>query len=141
MEIPLVYLVAINITTLGYLVLQYIFFEQAILFQETLLVRSLIGGILAWAFFFALVYFSKETWMGWGDVWIALLGGLTVGVGYVLPMLTTAFAVGALYGIGLMMRQGKNLKTEVPFAPFLAFGILIILFASNLFPEWFRFTQ
>jgi leader peptidase (prepilin peptidase) / N-methyltransferase len=141
MEIPLSYLVIVNIITLAYLTLQFIFFEEATLWRDTILIESILGGLVAGGFFFALVYFSRETWMGWGDVWIATLGGMTVGLSYTLPMLTTAFGVGALYGIILMYRAGKSLKTEVPFAPFLAFGILSILFLSRLFPEWFRFIS
>ncbi len=139
MEIPLWYLIGANLLTIGYLVTQYFFFEIQTPFLDTRLVGSLIGGVVAWVFFFALVYFSKETWMGWGDVWLGLLGGLVVGFSSVLPMLTLSFALGAFYGIGLMLIQGKSLKTEVPFAPFLAFGILSTLFLTKSFPQLFWF--
>jgi leader peptidase (prepilin peptidase) / N-methyltransferase len=134
MEIPLWYLIGANVLTLGYLLVRYCFFETQSTFLDTKLIGSLIGGAVAWAFFFALVYCSKETWMGWGDVWLGLLGGLVVGFSYVLPMLTLSFALGACYGIGLMLLRGRNLKTQVPFAPFLAFGILTTLFLSALLP-------
>ena len=141
MEIPLWYLIGANTLTLVYLLVGYFFFEKQPVFLDTELARSLMGGVVAWAFFFALVYFSKETWMGWGDVWLGLLGGLVVGFSYVLPMLTLAFALGALYGIGLMLVAGKNLKTQVPFAPFLAFGILATLFLTESFPQLFWFIS
>ncbi|MEK9173821.1 MAG: prepilin peptidase, partial [Patescibacteria group bacterium] len=66
---------------------------------------------------------------------------LVVGVSHVLPMLTLSFALGALYGVGLMVLQGRNLKTEVPFAPFLAFGILTTLFLIESFPRIFWFVS
>ena len=141
MEIPLWYLMAVNGITIAYLLAVYFLFEPQSVFFDTALASSLIGGALAWVFFFALVYFSKETWMGWGDVWLGLLGGLVVGVSHVLPMLTLSFALGALYGVGLMVLQGRNLKTEVPFAPFLAFGILTTLFLIESFPRIFWFVS
>ena len=79
--------------------------------------------------------------MGWGDVWLGLLGGLVVGFSHVLPMLTLSFALGAFYGIGLMLIHGKNLKTQVPFAPFLAFGILATLFLVAIYPPMFFFVS
>ena len=141
MEIPLWYLMAVNGITIAYLLAVYFLFEPQSVFFDTALASSLIGGALAWVFFFALVYFSKAPWMGWGDVWLGLLGGLVVGVSHVLPMLTLSFALGALYGVGLMVLQGRNLKTEVPFAPFLAFGILTTLFLIESFPRIFWFVS
>ena len=141
MELPLWYLIGANVLTLGYLLARFLFFETQTTFLDSELVGSLIGGAVAWVFFFALVYFSKETWMGWGDVWLGLLGGLVVGLSYVLPMLTLSFALGAFYGVGLMLIQGKNLKTQVPFAPFLAFGILTTLFLTESLPHLFWFVS
>ncbi|MCW1888554.1 MAG: prepilin peptidase [Candidatus Moranbacteria bacterium] len=136
MEIPLVFLVGINIATALYIVLNFFFFERQLPFLETALWTSLLGGFCAWLFFFGLVYFSQETWMGWGDVWIALAGGTVVGIKYVLLMLTLSFAVGALFGISLLFWKSKKLTTQVPFAPFLVFGIVIILLAKELTPQF-----
>lgn len=77
--------------------------------------------------------------MGWGDVWIGLLAGMVVGKDLILIMLTLSFASGALYGISLMLREGKNLKTQVPFAPFLVFGMLGTFLLHQFFPSLFQF--
>jgi prepilin signal peptidase PulO-like enzyme (type II secretory pathway) len=139
MEIPLTFLVAANVVTLAYLLLYYFLFEQGIIFWQSGLWESLLGGFISWIFFFALVFFSKETWMGWGDVWIGLLAGLVVGKDLVLIMLTLSFGSGALYGVYLLMREGKDLKTAVPFAPFLVFGMLATFFLMEFFPSLFQF--
>ncbi len=127
MEIPLVFLVGSVLATGTYVLLNYFFFERQMPFLETALWNSLLGGLCTWFFFFCLVYFSDETWMGWGDVWIALTGGMVVGVQLALLMLTVSFASGALFGVGQLLSKKKNLTTQVPFAPFLVFGILIIV--------------
>jgi prepilin signal peptidase PulO-like enzyme (type II secretory pathway) len=139
MEIPLVFLVSSAIVTALYVAAHFWFFERQLPFLETPLWNSALGGLCAWAFFFLLVYFSKETWMGWGDVWIALTGGMAVGVKFTLLMLTTAFASGALFGLSLLFWHKKNLQTQVPFAPFLVLGILCILSIEQVRPEWLRF--
>jgi prepilin signal peptidase PulO-like enzyme (type II secretory pathway) len=139
MEIPFSFLVASNMITFLYLILYYVLFEQGITFWQSDFWGSLLGGFISWIFFFSLVYFSKETWMGWGDVWIGLLAGLVVGKGLVLIMLTLSFGSGALYGVYLLMKEGKNLKTAVPFAPFLVFGMLATFFLMKCFPSLFQF--
>lgn len=139
MEIPFVFLVAVNIVTFIYLLVHFFLFEQEQLFFQSFFWGSILGGLLSWFFFFALVYFSKETWMGWGDVWIGLLAGMVVGKDLILIMLTLSFASGALYGISLMLREGKNLKTQVPFAPFLVFGMLGTFLLHQFFPSLFQF--
>lgn len=137
MEISLAELIAVNVVTVAYLVVRWRFFEHQVAWQQTTLWQGILGGLIAGGFFFALVYFSRETWMGWGDVWLGTLGGLAVGAWYILPMLTLSFALGALYGIGLLILRQKSLKTEVPFAPFLALGILVTVFGKVLWPELF----
>ena len=99
-------------------------------------------GSLAVAFFFlALVLVSHETWMGWGDVWLGAIAGLVVGLPLALFMLTLSFGAGALVGVGKVAFQGKTLKSQVPFAPFLVFGTLASLFLSQVFPNTLRFFQ
>lgn len=141
MEISLTELVAINIVTLVYLMVRFWAFETQLSWQETALSQGLLGGIIAGGFFFALVYFSRETWMGWGDVWIGAFGGLAVGWQYVLPMLTLSFALGAFYGVGLLVFHQKSLKTQVPFAPFLVLGIVGVVFGKVLLPEIFWYIS
>ncbi len=138
MEIPLVFLVGITLVTGLYVMIHFWFFERQLPVLETRLWSSFLGGLCAWAFFYALVYFSQETWMGWGDVWLALTGGMVVGIKLTLLMLTTAFASGALFGLSLFFWHKKNLQTQVPFAPFLVFGMLCILCIKEVRPEWLQ---
>jgi leader peptidase (prepilin peptidase) / N-methyltransferase len=139
MEIPLVFLVGVTLTTAVYVILNYFFFERQLPFFGTAIWSSILGGFFAWIFFFCLVYFSEETWMGWGDVWIALTGGMAVGVQLTLPMLTVSFASGALFGVSQLFMKNKNLTTQVPFAPFLVFGIWVTLVVKIAHPQILAF--
>ena len=68
--------------------------------------------------------------MGMGDVKLAGTMGLYLGAA-VAPALLTAFAAGALVGVGIMAREGAGgRKKGVPFAPFLALGGLLGLLAG-----------
>lgn len=95
---------------------------------------GLLGGGVVGGFFFILVWVSKETWMGWGDVWLGLVAGLTVGLPLALPMLTLSFGLGAIVGIGAMLSKRKTMKSQIPFAPFLVAGVILILFLPKIFP-------
>ncbi len=96
--------------------------------------QSLTGALVVGGLFFFLVFFSKETWMGWGDVWLGALSGAIVGFSNVLFMMTLSFGIGAIVGVGLIVIQKKGLKTQVPFAPYLVLGTLLALFLPEVFP-------
>ena len=103
-------------------------------FTELSLLNYSIGGFVAWFFFFCLVFFSKEKWMGWGDVYVGLLVGLILGWPDVLVGLLSAFTLGAMYATFLIWRKKGNLKSEVPFIPFLALGVIVTVFILKKFP-------
>lgn len=85
------------------------------------------SALLASAFFWALVIFSREKWMGIGDAKLVFWLGWLLGFPQILLSLFLAFFSGAIIGIGLIIFKGKNLKTQVPFGPFLCFSTLIVL--------------
>jgi leader peptidase (prepilin peptidase)/N-methyltransferase len=68
--------------------------------------------------------------MGMGDVKLAGVMGLYLGVS-VIPALLTAFLTGTVVGLAIMAREGRGArKKAVPFAPFLAIGALVGLLAG-----------
>lgn len=93
-----------------------------------------LSGLLAFIFFFALSFGSKEKWMGMGDAYLALLIGLSLGWPKILPALILAFLLGSLIGIGLVLAKKKTLKSQIPFGPFLVSGAIIAVLFFNLFP-------
>ena len=83
------------------------------------------GGFLMIA---ALIYPGG---MGMGDVKLAAVMGLFLGVS-VVPALFVGIALGALVGLGLILRHGSQArKHPVPFGPFLAIGGVVGLLAGS----------
>ncbi|MEK7662093.1 MAG: prepilin peptidase [Patescibacteria group bacterium] len=87
------------------------------------------GPLLALPFA-ALHFASRGRWMGLGDAKLAL------GLGFFLGLVRSTFAfifsfwIGALVSLILLFlgRRGFTMKSEIPFAPFLAVGAAIAFF-------------
>lgn len=97
------------------------------LFLNSRLGSGLIAGALAALFFFLIVYFSQETWMGMGDVKLVFLLGLFLGIFKSTVALFLSFELGALVGIYLMLSGRAKMKTALPFGPFLIMGAVLSL--------------
>ena len=71
---------------------------------------------------------SRGKWMGLGDAKLAVSLGWVLGLPLVFSGLVLSFWLGAIFGIILMMVSKKfRMKTEVPFAPFLALGAFLAI--------------
>jgi leader peptidase (prepilin peptidase)/N-methyltransferase len=78
--------------------------------------------------------------MGMGDVKLGAVMGLYLGRA-VAPALLVAFAIGALVGVGVMLRHGAGArKTALPFGPFLAAGGVVGLLAGDEILDWYLDT-
>lgn len=139
--IPDVFLWGINLSTLAFMALHWVLPENM---PPTLLPSfqfSFLGAFLVGGFFFLLVSLSKETWMGWGDVWLGIWGGMLGGLFLAQVFITLSFTLGAMVGLALMYRQKKTLKTEIPFAPYILLAGLLIFGCMYLAPEILYFLS
>ena len=75
--------------------------------------------------------------MGFGDVKLSFFMGLFLGWPNVFVALFSAFFIGAIIGIGLIILGKKTLKSQVPFAPFLVTGTFIALFWGQNLINWY----
>jgi prepilin signal peptidase PulO-like enzyme (type II secretory pathway) len=96
-----------------------------------------LAAFAAFMFFFLLVSVSKEKWMGMGDALLVIFLGLVLGWPQILMALFLAFTIGAVYGIILIASRVKNMKSQVPFAPFLIIGSVIALFFYTPIIQWY----
>jgi len=96
------------------------------------------AGLAASSFFLCLVLISKGKWMGLGDVKLAFLMGLILGWSGVLVALFLSFFSGAVIGLILIALKKKDLKSEIPFGPFLVGSTLVAMFYSQQLINWYQ---
>jgi prepilin signal peptidase PulO-like enzyme (type II secretory pathway) len=89
---------------------------------------NLISGPLLSLPFVALWYFSKGRLMGLGDGKLVLGIGWMLGLSQGLVAVIVSFWIGTIVSLLLMFLSKKkiNMKTEIPFAPFLIISTFII---------------
>ncbi len=113
---------------------------------------QLFSGLGAGLFFFGLWFASKGRWIGLGDAKLAFpLGVLAYGIG-AFSMVVFSFWIGAVISLTLLcierlskkwkthlhfLSSPLTIKSEVPFAPFLIAGFLLVQF---LHADIFRAT-
>ena len=98
------------------------------------IISGVIGGFVAFLFFFLLAWYSKERWMGYGDAYLGLLVGLVVGWPAIFLTLALSFTIGALTSLAMIAVGNKHLKSQVPFAPFLVIGLFLIILLPEMIP-------
>lgn len=99
---------------------------------------DLLAGPLLFLPFFALWYFSKGLWMGLGDGKLALGMGWFLGLEGGVTTVLLAFWIGAIVSLVVLFYVAikhksflgfrKKMKLEIPFAPFLILGFLIVFY-------------
>ncbi len=98
-----------------------------------LLVIALSMLALAW---FGQLIFQKES-MGGGDIKLAALIGLILGIRDTFFSLFTAFFIATMISIFLLKIKRSKLDSQIPFAPFLAIGVVINLFYGHEILRWY----
>lgn len=116
-------------------------FLDGVYFTEVARYLNLLAGIILFLPFCALWYFSDGRWIGLGD------GKLAIGIGTLLSLpeglsaIVLSFWVGAVFALMALflkhfvrnssLSKGSNqltMKSELPFAPFLIMGTIIVFF-------------
>lgn len=94
---------------------------------------DLLSPVLLFAPFAMLWFFSGGRWMGFGDAKLAFGIGALLGFSYGVGSVVLGFWMGALWSILLIinykiLRRGQDvgMGSELPFAPFLIAGVIII---------------
>jgi len=101
-------------------------------------VWDVLAGLILFLPFAALWFFSRGTWMGFGDAKLAWGIGWLLGLYGGISAIILAFWIGAVWGI-VLIALGKinrlffttktiTMKSEIPFGPFLVLGTLLVFF-------------
>lgn len=95
---------------------------------------SMLSGFFAFLFFGFIWFFSKGKAIGFGDAKMAGGLGLFLGFPKIISGLVFSFWIGAFYGLVLIILKKANLKTAIPFGPYLFLGSFISwLYDVNIF--------
>jgi len=109
---------------LSLICLFYIYFTS----PSPIFIDHVIAAFGATGFFLLIVLVTFGRGMGQGDVVLAFLIGLVLGVKLTIFSLFLAFLIGAVVSVGLIAASRKKFGNTVPFGPFLVTGFFIALF-------------
>lgn len=101
---------------------------DSILYQGNFL-NYLIGGIIGFGIIFLIVILTRG--MGEGDIEIALICGLFLGIKGIVINLFLAFVIGGIVGVIILAFKLKGRKDELAFGPYLAIGALITILCGD----------
>lgn len=113
-------------------VLYNVFISFKLANWQTYFLEPLLAALISFVFFFLIFYFSKGKAMGFGDAKLAVLIALFLTPLSAFIAFDTAFILGGIYGIILLMTGKKMLKSAIAFGPFLVVGAITAFFLSNL---------
>jgi len=85
---------------------------------------------------FGLWVLKKEA-IGGGDIKLMAFAGLVIGWKLVIPAYLIGIITGAVAGIVLMATGKKERGDEIPFGPYLCFGVLTSVFFGETLINWY----
>lgn len=95
------------------------------------------GALIGGGFIGFLVLITKGKGMGGADIKLAFLLGFILGWPNVIVGLISAFILGAIVGIFLVIGKTKKMKSSIPFGPFLIAGFYFALFYGEKVINWY----
>lgn len=104
----------------------------------TVLSGAILGVITISGLFLAVFLLSKGTWIGFGDVKLAVvLGLLAGGLLPALLVLLVSSVLGMMFSLPLLLAGKANRKSRIPFGPFLLAAMVFVqLFGSGII-SWY----
>ncbi len=97
-----------------------------------------LAALLSSLFFGALYLLTKKKGIGFGDIEIIFLIGLIVGIPNIFFVIFIGSLIGSIIGIFMILFFKKNMKTALPFGPFLVVSAFIMLFYGNIILELYQ---
>ena len=122
LSIGLKELIILLIFTITYFTFKLFFSGNMVLFD---IFKGIIFSLL---FFLIIILLTKNKGIGIGDMIFFSLCSINIGFINSLEAILIAFILGMIYSIFLILLRKANLKTKLPFIPFLSIGILLSLF-------------
>ena len=103
-----------------------------------LLIGPLLGALCCGGGFYAMFQLSQGRWIGGGDVKLGILLGLLAGgLLSALLLMFLASVLGLLVALPQIFTNRFNLKSKLPFGPFLILsGVIVVLFGETIL-DWY----
>ncbi len=99
---------------------------------------SHIFGFFAVSLILLIINIITKGGVGMGDVKLMAVGGLMLGTSRVLASFVIASVIAAIIGLVLILAKKVKRDTKIPFGPFLAFALfLVLLFGSEIIDIYF----
>jgi len=104
--------------------------------SDIAILNWLIWVLIIFWFFFLQILISKWRWMWWGDLRIAIMIWLILGINFSFPWLMLTYLVWSIIWIiviilGKIKNTWTKLNTQIPFWPFLAIWFFLTIFYST----------
>lgn len=100
-------------------------------------VGHVIAAFAAAIFFAVIVILTLGRGMGEGDIFLAFLIGMVLGIKSTIVAIFIGFVVGALVALILIALGRKRFGQVLAFGPFLVFGFLVSLYWGEFLLNWY----
>lgn len=104
---------------------------------DSYVIGLLAGGLPLWLIAMFCLYVLKKEAFGGGDVKLMAAAGLVIGWKLVITSYVIGIITGAVFGVILLASGKKKRSDEIPFGPFLSFGIAASVFFGEELIAWY----
>ncbi|HEY5654417.1 MAG TPA: A24 family peptidase [Woeseiaceae bacterium] len=94
--------------------------EALFIDPKTAIIGALAGYLSLWSVYQLFKLMTGKEGMGYGDFKLLAVIGAWLGWQMILPVILLSAVVGAIVGIALIVLQGRDRSTPIPFGPYLA---------------------
>ncbi|WAM37053.1 prepilin peptidase [Caldicellulosiruptor acetigenus] len=117
-----------------------VFLERGVSIKTAL---SIFSGMIFSMLLILIVYIlSKGRAMGFGDVLLIAAGGAGFTAVEAILANFLAFVLGAVFAAFVLVKKNKNLKSEVPFGPFISAALIItILYGDTILKMYLEYIR
>ncbi len=103
---------------------------------------ALVGGVIGYGFFWIALQlgdrFIGRGAMGWGDVKLAAFVGLITGFPGIITALVVTIIAGGVISLILLLTRVVNLKSGIPYGPFICLGgFITMLYGPQIMARFF----
>jgi leader peptidase (prepilin peptidase)/N-methyltransferase len=103
---------------------------------------ALLGGLIGYGFFWLAVHLGERFLgrgaMGWGDVKLAAFVGLITGFPGIITALVVTIIAGGVISLVLLLTRIVNLRSGIPYGPFICLGgFITMLYGQQIMARFF----